>query len=336
MPSPHRFLLALLLGLPLAAALYFGAIWLQIGVPTRSSQWAFEINQRKAEIAGRIARPALFLVGGSATLFGDNAAVIEHETGVPTVNLGTHAALGPEYILHLARRVLRPGDTVLLSMEYELLDWSGTTRNAWADPLLLDYLLARDPAYFRGLPLQDQLRIALRLPLHRLKLGLKGCLITPEPGTPGIVYDAGLLDDRGDQTGHKEAIRIVNSPHILKPILPLVQGLSAHPSGMEDVRNFCRWATNNGVRVLATLAPLAENPAYAKPPAIEAEARVRRFYQELGVPLVGVQADWLYPVSEFYDTNYHLTEEGGRRHSKRLADRLRNWLVTGRQSVARE
>ena len=310
----------------MAAALYLGGIWLQLGVPTRSSQWAFDINQRKAEIAAKIARPSLFLVGGSATLFGDNALVIEREIGVPTVNLGTHAALGPEYILHLARQVLRPGDTVLLSLEYELLDWGGTTQNAWADPLLLDYLLARDPAYFRSLPWKEQLEIALRLPLQRYKLGLKGCLFTPRPRTPGIVYDAALLDDRGDQTGHKDAIRIVNSPHIRNPILPLLRGLSAHPSGMEDVRHFYRWATNNGIRVLATLPPLAENPAYAKGPALAAESRVRSFYQELGVPLLGAQADWLYPVTDFYDTNYHLTEEGGRRHSKRLAAQLQSWF----------
>src|SRR4051794_13299074 len=135
MPATRRFLFALPLGLALLAAMYFGAIWLQLGVATPSSEWAFEINQRKAEIAGQVARPALFLVGGSATLFGDNAVVIERETGVPTVNLGTHAALGPAYILYLVRRIVRPGDIVLLTMEYEVLDWGGTTKNAWADPL---------------------------------------------------------------------------------------------------------------------------------------------------------------------------------------------------------
>ena len=180
MAPSRRFLLALPLGLPLAAALYFGAIWLQLGVPTRSSQWAFEINERKAELARKTTPPALFLVGGSATLFGHNAAVIEHETGVPTVNLGTHAALGPGYILHLARQLSRPGDTVLLWIEYELLDWSGTTKNAWSDPLLLDYLIARDPGYFRALPLKDQLEIALALPFNRLKHGVEGCWNPPK------------------------------------------------------------------------------------------------------------------------------------------------------------
>jgi hypothetical protein len=322
MPATRRFLIALPLGLPLAAALYFGAIWLQVGVPTPSSQWAFEINQRKAEIARRSPRPALFLVGGSATLFGDNAAVIERETGVPTVNLGTHAALGPAYILHLVRQVVRPRDTVLLTIEYELLDWSGTYKNAWAEPLLLDYLIARDPAYLRGLPLKDQLEIAFRLPFRRIKVGLKGWWHRFPIGEPGSLYDARFLDDRGDQTGHKAALRTVNSPHILKPISPLVKGLSACPSGMDDVRRFCQWASTNGVRVLATPPPLAEHPAYMTETAKQAEARVRKFYEDLRVPLLGQQADWFYPVTEFFDTNYHLTEEAARRHSKRLADRL--------------
>ena len=75
------------------------------------------------------------------------------------------------------------------------------------------------------------------------------------------------------------------------------------------------------------LAPLAENAAYQKPTAIGVEARVRNFYQDLGVPLLGIQADWLYPDSHFYDTNYHLTEEAAQRHSHRLAARLRTWLA---------
>jgi hypothetical protein len=53
------------------------------------------------------------------------------------------------------------------------------------------------------------------------------------------------------------------------------------------------------------------------------ETRVQDFYKELGVPFLGTQSDWLYPVTEFYDTNYHLTEEAARTHSYRLAEHLR-------------
>jgi hypothetical protein len=178
--------------------------------------------------------------------------------------------------------------------------------------------------------LRDQLEIALRLPLNRLKLGLKGRLFTPRLRVPGVVYDPRLLDDRGDQIGHKASIRILNSRHILNPIAPLVKGLSARPSGMDDFRDFCQWAKDQNIRVIAAPPPLAENPAYAKAPAKEVEARVRKFYEELGVPVLGVQEDWFYPVTEFYDTNYHLTEEAARIHSKRLADRLRTCFNSGR------
>ena len=195
------------------------------------------------------------------------------------MNLGTHAALGPAYILYLVRRIVRPGDTVLLTMGYQLLDWGGTTKNAWADPLMLDYLLARDPAYFRRLGWREQVEIALRVPFNRLKKGIMGRFHPLGRRTPGIVYDARLLDERGDQTGHKESMRKVNSPPILKPITPLVRGLSSQPSGMEDVRQFCRWAATNGVRVVAVPPPLATNPAYAQPAATQVQAQVKAFYE---------------------------------------------------------
>ena len=72
-----------------------------------------------------------------------------------TVNLGTHAALGTAYILHLAQAVAKPGDTVLLVLEYELYNY-GKVDQTWADKLLVDYLVSRDPAYLRRLSPGEQ------------------------------------------------------------------------------------------------------------------------------------------------------------------------------------
>src|ERR1022692_1229931 len=88
------FLVALLAGFLLMFGLLVGAFCLNLGVPSPSSRWAFELNQKKRHMADQAASPRLLLVGGSATLFGLSAKEIEAQTGCHTINLGTHAALG--------------------------------------------------------------------------------------------------------------------------------------------------------------------------------------------------------------------------------------------------
>ena len=148
MKPTWRFFGGLLAGFMLALGLTVAAFWLNLGVPTGTSHWAFELNQKKRLIAEQTPSPKLLLVGGSATLFGVSAREIQEETGWRTVNLSTHAALGTSYILHLAQAAAKPGDTVLLVLEYELYNY-GKVNETWADRLLVDYLVARDPAFLR-------------------------------------------------------------------------------------------------------------------------------------------------------------------------------------------
>lgn len=86
MRVPTRFFVALITGLLLASAIYFGLLYLQLGVPSPDSYWCYEINKRKTENAAQIGQPKLLLVGGSSTLFGLSAGHIEHSVGVPTIN----------------------------------------------------------------------------------------------------------------------------------------------------------------------------------------------------------------------------------------------------------
>src|ERR1035437_2430394 len=131
-------------GFLLMFGLVAGAFWLNLGVPSPGSRWAFEVNQQKRRVADQTASPRLLLVGGSATLFGLSAKEIEAQTGWHTINLGTHAALGTTYILHLAEQTAGPGDTVLLVLEYELYTY-GKLNGAWVVNLLVDSIVSRDP-----------------------------------------------------------------------------------------------------------------------------------------------------------------------------------------------
>lgn len=141
MKASWRFIAGLGLGLLLMIGLTLTAFYLNLGVPTGTSSWASELNKKKRLIAEATTSPKLILVGGSGTLFGVSAREIQQQTGWRTVNLGTHAALGTTLILDLAQAVAKPGDTVLLALEYELYN-HGTVNQTWANRVLVDYLVS--------------------------------------------------------------------------------------------------------------------------------------------------------------------------------------------------
>ena len=110
----RSFFIMMPLGFLVAFGVYMRVVYVQLGAPTALSDWCVSITRQKAEIAARTPSPKLVVLGGSASFFGLKASVLEKELGVPTVNAATHAGLGMAYILERGKKLLRPGDTVVL------------------------------------------------------------------------------------------------------------------------------------------------------------------------------------------------------------------------------
>jgi hypothetical protein len=305
--------------------LFFGLIYFQLGVPTRSTIWAYEINQKKLKKAASIQGPKLLLVGGSATLFGMQAELIEAKLDYPTVNLGTHAGLGIGYMLHLAKQAAKPGDTVLLAFEYNTFTFGLVRR----DGVYVDYLFARDPEYFRDLPWPTKFQIAMSLTVARLRKGVRN-RFHPEPAhvPPGIVYDPTKLNVYGDQLGNDAANRPPASQHrkILEASRVRVDTLSyrslGSAPGFELVTDFLRWARMNDIRVLATYPNILEHPSYRSAIAKKTIQEIQDFYHRQGVPMIGSFEESMMPASMFFDTCYHMTREGAAIRTERLIPHL--------------
>ncbi|MEI6673588.1 MAG: hypothetical protein WCO57_00265 [Verrucomicrobiota bacterium] len=335
MHCTRRFFIALPLGFLVMLGLYMFAVRLQLGSPTAMSHWCSEINRKKLDAATQISSPKIVLLGGSATLFGIKASLLEQELGVPTLNAATHAALGMAYLLENGKHALRPGDTVILVPEFEILDYGEAKRSVWASSMYVDYILARDPDYYRKLSLSDQIEIALMMPLKRLVTGLAG-RDKPEPTIRYAAYDAydpARVDAHGDMTGHTAQRRPAACPPRDERVCePLVSGLPANASGLPLLVGFCRWATENRIRVLAGFPNTADQPCYDTPCAIALETRLREFFAAQGVPLIGSLHDALMPPAEFFDSNYHPTEEASVQRTIRLAAQLKPWFAASGKS----
>ncbi|HEY3855995.1 MAG TPA: hypothetical protein VGO67_16525 [Verrucomicrobiae bacterium] len=320
MRNAWKFFAGLVAGLFVALALHLIAFDLVLGVPTESSRWTFEVNRKKQMLARNSAPPRLLVVGGSASLFGISARELEKQTGMATLNLSTHAALGTDYILNTVESEAKAGDTVLLILEYELY-----TPNQKSD-VWLDYLVARDPHYFHNLSLLDQWDVFMLTSEDRLIRGLKGW-INPrryaEHKAGGGAYNADYVDQWGDQTFHP---RSAASAQIERRPSRLAFPMPARPAGLPLIQSFCQWAKEHQIRVLATYPNLLDQPELHTYPARGNAQYIANFYKEIGVPVVGDYTDALLPADQFFDTVYHLIDEAALARTDRLAEKLKPLL----------
>lgn len=332
----RSFFIMMPLGFLAALGLYMSVVDSQLGAPTALSDWCVRLIHQKQEAANRMPSPKLVLVGGSATLFGLKAALLEKDLGVPAINAATHAGLGMPYILECGKRMLRPGDTVVLLPEYEVMNMGEGNRREWAGILLVDYLMSRDPAYYRSRPLIERTEIGLMVPLKRLTKGLASRK-NPEPPMMFegyYTYDPTLVDAHGDMTGHLAQRRpAVSSARDEGICEELAKGFPHDVAGFPLLEEFCKWAAANRVRVLFAFPNMVRQPAYDGPAGFGAETRLREFCAKLGVPVVGRMHDTLLPSEDFFDTRYHLTDEASIFRTNRFAAQLKPWFDPSRSTV---
>jgi hypothetical protein len=322
MRVPLRFILALPCGVLVGIGFFIGLLYAQLGVPTESSRWIYEIIQKKEARAAAMTSPRLLVVAGSSALYGINAQRIEERTGYPTMNMAGHAGLGLDYLLYMTPKTARPGDTVLLAIEYELYseDLGTDTRD--------DYVLARDPGYFRQLSWVEKIDMATRIPFKRIQKGLSNRVRAEKPPRAHRPYDESV-DDNGDEVNNWAANRQPSSPSIQLVAENLIHGIpSTDRPGFNAVRDFVTWARGHQVTVLATFPNIIYHPEYDEPNAREAIKTIADFYASQGVPVIGTAREAMLPEDDFFDTLYHLTHEAALNRTDRLVPELEPYLKT--------
>lgn len=322
--SSKRFFSFVIAGFLTVSLLYFAAFYFQLGTPTPPSHWSSEAFRKKLEAATNRVAPALVLIGGSSTHFGISARRLQEKTGLPSFNLGIHAGLGLDYILRKSKSVLRPHDIALLAVEYELY----LTPAILQDEVFTDYILARDPAYFRSLPLTSQLEIGLRTSLNRLRRGVKYRFKSPKKPAPDRIYSTELINNHGDQTGHTAELQIEDKRKITNFVSSFAFTIDNNAPGFRFLSDFILWAKSNNINVAATFPALYKKEEYSNPSARENSQILAAFYARAGVPLFGSPEELMFPLENFLDTPYHLHEAAALRRTDTLAAQIQHWLQT--------
>lgn len=305
----------------LSCTCFLSAVFIQMNAPTESSRWIYEINQAKSNLAHSINEPKLIVLSGSNSLFGMSCKTIQEDIQIPCVNAATNAGLGLDYILSFGRSLARPGDTFLLPLEYGMYQYDGKHSD-----VLIDYIFARDPGYLNKIGFESRMRAIGGISFSRLMRGTIYKVAKISPRKDG--YQSDTLNEYGDETRNTVASITEAHRQKLNRLQPMekINGSVDSSHGMQSIRDFVRWCRDNNIQVLASWPSTVWFEAYNQPSRREYFKSIKNFYQSLDIPILGQPQDFMYDVSLFYDTAYHLNDRGMHQRTEQVISLLQPYL----------
>jgi hypothetical protein len=323
---------------------HFGAI-LAIHSPLPAEYWIREFIVVKQHEAAMMPTPKIVFVGGSCTLFGIDAAKVQSSLHLPAINFGLNAGLRLEDHLAQARAVVKPGDTIVLSLEPCYYDeyterWnSGQVRNAlsWNRDALdrLPFarkawilLTASNPEISR-----DLIESEANLIFSPGRLGRRLEALAPENdivarferergSSTAFAYEIGNLDDNGDMLHTADDGNLFHGPN-----WPVTRPASVSPYARNLLVPFIKEMKGRNVRVLFDYTPylIYADPNYDWK---KADLAFRADIASLGGGNIIEPRDaFFYPNTLFFHSNLHLNEQGRELRTDRLIEALRRELA---------
>jgi hypothetical protein len=283
-------------------------------IPAQRSTYleASTIKHRRLE---SLRPPRMILVGGSNLAFGVDSGLIQRVVQKPVVNMGLHGAIGIPALLAEVEPYIQKGDIVVVSIEYELF-----FRDEGLTPELCTMAgLQRDVRRSLG-PLraaQCATWDAVKAIQNALEFHIRRAAGPILP--PSAVYSIEGFDSYGDNVAHlkirREVAKVRTTPSSINMETPdekLVGELEGFASRM-----IARGAT-------VVIVP----PAYSRDSYLPREKSIDALERELhrrmpqGVVFLLKPAEFAYPETDFFDTDYHLTGPARIDRSQRLAQAL--------------
>ena len=258
-------------------------------------------------------------ISGSNTLFGVDTERIEKALKIPTVNYGVHAGLF-YYNLDRAKKHLKPGDIIILPLEYSYYTWH---HDIFGEEFSA-YIIGYDSTAIKKLTIFDMLKFTAQQNTIDLAKFTFHRIVPPIRIESG--YSSQYLNTNGDMTNNH--IEKSYAPSSLKAKIgkdvfkepPLTVDAK---SQLTDFINYCQ---QNNIIIYAAWPNYLWKEKEFSGKDLDGIHAIEKFYRDHNVEILGNYTDCLYDAELFYDGTYHLNEEGKRIHTDYLIQLLKEKL----------
>lgn len=246
----------------------------------------------------------IVIIGGSSGAFGFNSRLIHEAFDLPVVNTCTHAMIGLRMQFETYKDMLRDGDIVILSPEY-----GGEKERLYGGYNLLRILSSHLPEAYRKLSLRQWLFIYKFIGIHNL-----GTSRHKDVEEYDDVYSANALNEFGDiewERKHKDSIKNYNISGVMD-------------GELIDYYNYIRdYTKSKGIKLVFLPPPLMKSNFKSCVKQIDSLAFC---LNENGVPWQSPPSKYSFEDSLFFDTPYHMTQEGANIRTKAIIEDLHRLL----------
>ncbi len=272
----------------------------------------------KSELLKQTPAPRIIVVGGSNIAWGIDSGLIEKELGLPAINDGLDLHLGITPLLEL-KAYIQPGDIIVISLEYYNF---ASPDEFFGIPQYQADWIEFSPARVVHLqnPYQNALPMLAMVLQRKINREVNAILYNNDLSEFRGIYNGQNFNKYGDFIGH---IKENNAPGMNADYggFPVNQLDEAY----DFLEEFNKFATQQGAIVFYE-APAARQTNCE----LTGEKYIRKFYNVLQtrtkIPLLTSIKDLCYPDDYFYDTPYHLNEQGREVRTERLIQNLKNYL----------
>jgi hypothetical protein len=280
-------------------------------------------GKQKQKITDQTQGRRLVLLGGSSAFYSVRARMLQAQFGIPVINNALHAGIGIDYLLYRARQSLRPGDTAILFIEYDIY---ARSEPSWT---LADYLLPYDLAYFAAQPLTTQIGLIGKLTPNEYWNRVYDVFFgKPIDGKGALSY----MNGYGDVKNNLLELKNGSQKAKLDTLLPR-KSLVLPLKNADPIADFIRWCQKTGITVIAGYPAFLDFPEYHSGTEQAFFQSLGKYYHELGVPTLGEPSDFMFPKSMFFDTEYHLHDQGAVMMTDLVAQRLEPLLGMPRRNM---
>jgi hypothetical protein len=277
----------------------------------------------------------ILIISGSNGLFGISAEKISKATGIPTLNLSSHAGLGGEYVLNRSAPFIRAGDIILLPLEYPFYSSLGLSQDFKEHDLLARFLLSYDQKSFQSVAILSRLDFAfsngfsLRNKKEYLRY-FKGYLSQEDilerlqqDYLKGECYTSFSLNDYGDETCNIGKENAPVNPAIFVTAMPSSL-IHIDPSGY--IQKFVKFATDTGASIIPLYPVSTHTDDYQSPIYTQSAEKIKQFWEDQGIAFQDSLEDSLLPPKMMYNTNYHPKDEGREKRTKIIINLVKKQL----------
>ena len=275
----------------------------------------YQASLLKASLLANTTAPRLILFGGSNVAFGIDSALMEQELKIPVINDGLHVGLGVAPLSEI-KRYIQTGDIVIISLEY----YNFTDKTAfYGQPEYLADWIEISPNRIWDIqdPVAQMPNLYTIMLQRKINRKIQNYLYGPSLDVVRGFYTGDQFNEYGDFIGH---LREHNNTHF--EIDNSIYPVNSMEESYKFLKSFHQFALSKGAKVFY------EAQAHRQTNCdLTGMKKIRNFFTRMRnkttIPLLTNLDHLCFPDDYFYDTPYHLNEQGREVRTERLIDSLK-------------